>query len=166
MTKESQIEEELICRLSDLKYTYRPDIRDKDTLEQNFRKKFESLNKVNLTDSEFARLREEIVTPDVFESSKRLRERNTFQREDGTPLQYTLVNIKDWCKNEFEVINQLRINTKNSHHRYDVILLINGVPAVQIELKSLQVSPNRAMQQIVEYKTDAGNGIVDYRTGR
>jgi len=161
MIKESQIEEELISRLSDLKYTYRPDICDKDTLEQNFREKFESLNRVSLTDSEFARLRENIVTPDVFESSKRLREYNTFQREDNTPLQYTLVDIKDWCKNEFEVINQLRINTNNSHHRYDVILLINGVPVVQIELKSLQVSPNRAMQQIVDYKSDPGNGYTN-----
>jgi len=63
----------------------------------------------------------------VFTAAKTLRERNTFQREDGTPLQYTLVNIKDWCKNEFEVINQLRINTENSHHRYDVILLVTSV---------------------------------------
>lgn len=161
MAKESIIENELIEKLKDLKYTYRPDIRDKNTLEQNFRQKFEALNRVNLTDSEFNRLREEIIDPDVFESSKRLRERNTFQREDGTPLQYTLVNIKDWCKNDFEVINQLRMNTDNSHHRYDVILLINGIPVVQIELKALQVSPNRAMQQIVDYKNDPGNGYTN-----
>ena len=42
-------------------------------------------------------------------------------REDGTPLNYTLVNLKDWCKNTFKIINQLRINTDYSHHRYDVI---------------------------------------------
>jgi len=161
MTKERQIENELISRLSDLKYTYRPDIRDKDTLEQNFREKFEKLNRVNLTDSEFKKLREEIVNPDVYKASKHLRNTNTFSREDGTPLHYTLVNIKDWCKNDFEIINQLRINTDNSNHRYDVILLINGVPVVQIELKTLQISPNRAMQQIVEYKTDPGNGYIN-----
>lgn len=151
----------MISRLSDLKYTYRPDIRDRDALEQNFREKFETLNRVHLTNSEFARLRDEIVDADVFTAAKTLRERNTFQREDGTPLQYTLVNIKDWCKNEFEVINQLRINTDNSHHRYDVILLINGVPVVQIELKTLQVSPRRAMQQIVDYKNTPGNGYAN-----
>ena len=105
-------------------------------------------------------MRDEIVTTDVFTAAKKLRERNTFIREDGTPLQYTLVNIKDWCKNDFEVVNQLRINTDNSHHRYDVILLINGVPVVQIELKTLQVSPRRAMEQIVEYKNDSGNGYT------
>ncbi|MCZ6802690.1 MAG: type I restriction endonuclease subunit R [Proteobacteria bacterium] len=158
--QESQIEQGLIDKLADLKYTCRPDIRDKSTLEQNFREKFEALNRVHLTDSEFARLRDEIVNADVFTAAKTLRERNTFQREDGTPLQYTLVNIKDWCKNEFEVINQLRINTDNSHHRYDVILLINGVPVVQIELKALEVTPRRAMEQIVDYKNDPGNGYT------
>lgn len=158
MTTEAQIEQDLITKLTELKYSYRPDIRDRAALEQNFRTKFEALNKVKLTDSEFARLRDEIVSADVFAASRTLRQRNTFAREDGTPLQYTLVNIKDWCKNDYEVINQLRINTANSHHRYDVILLINGVPVVQIELKTLQVSPRRAMQQIVDYKNDPGNG--------
>ena len=160
MTTEKEIEPRLIEKLADLKYTYRPDIRDKDALEQNFRKKFEALNRVSLSDAEFARLRDEIVSPDVFTASKTLRERNTFLREDGTPLQYTLVHVKDWCKNDFEVIHQLRINTANSHHRYDVILLLNGVPVVQIELKTLDVSPRRAMQQIVDYKNAAGNGYA------
>lgn len=161
MIRETHIEESFISKLSDLKYTYRPDIRDRDTLERNFREKFQALNRVNLTEAEFARLRDEIINSDVFASSKRLREINTFIREDGTPLHYTLVNIKDWCKNEFEVINQLRINTENSHHRYDVILLINGIPIVQVELKSLEVSPRRAMQQVVDYKSDTGNGFTN-----
>lgn len=161
MTKETQIEEALIGKLSDLKYTYRSDIRDRAALERNFREKFQALNRVNLTDAEFARLRDEIINSDVFASSKRLREINTFSREDGTPLHYTLVNIKDWCKNEFEIINQLRINTENSNHRYDVILLMNGIPVVQIELKTLEVSPRRAMQQIVDYKIDPGNGYTN-----
>ena len=156
--KESQIEESLISKLSDLKYIYRPDIRDKFTLEKNFREKFEALNRVRLTDAEFARLRDEIISPDVFASSKKLREQQYFLREDGTPLHYTLVNNKDWCKNEFEVINQLRINTEYSNHRYDVLILINGVPVVQIELKTLDITPRKAMQQIVDYKNDAGNG--------
>lgn len=76
-------------------------------------------------------------------------------------MYYTLVNIKDWCKNEFEVINQLRMNTQDSNHRYDVILLINGIPVVQIELKTLEISPRRAMQQIVDYKNDPGNGYTN-----
>lgn len=161
MTKEKEIEDGLLEKLKDLKYTYREDIRDRNSLEYNFRQKFETLNRVRLTDSEFKRLLDEIISPDVFVSSKRLRAREVFFREDGTPLHYTLVNIKDWCKNDYEVVNQLRINTSNSHQRYDVILLINGLPVVQIELKALEVSPRRAMQQIVDYKNDAGNGYTN-----
>ncbi len=160
VVREDTIEYGFIGTLQKLKYEYRPDITDRATLEANFREKFESLNRVRLTDAEFARLLDEIVTPDVFTASKTLRAISSFTRDDGTPLNYTLVNIKDWCKNTFEVVRQLRINTDNSHHRYDVILLINGVPCVQIELKTLGISPRRAMEQIVEYKHDPGNGYT------
>lgn len=156
--KENEIELDLLRKLQDLKYEYRADIRDLDALKSNFRGHFDKLNRVKLTDAEFSRLLEEIITPDVFAASRMLREKNTLEREDGTPLDYTLVNTRDWCKNHFEVTNQLRINTENSHHRYDAILLLNGVPVVQIELKTLTISPRRAMQQIVDYKNDPGNG--------
>lgn len=158
MKSEKQIELEFIQKLQDLKYTYREDIRDKSSLEDNFRGHFERLNRVRLSDSEFARLKDSIITADVFAAAKTLREINTFKRDDDTPLQYTLVNIKDWCKNEFELINQLRINTDNSNHRYDVIILINGIPVVQVELKTLHITPKKAMEQIVDYKNDQGNG--------
>jgi type I restriction enzyme R subunit len=160
IVKEEQIEYGFVGKLQNLKYEYRADIRDRAALEKNFREKFEALNRVKLTESEFARLLDEIVTSDVYTAAKTLRGINAFTRDDGTPLNYTLVNIKDWCKNHFEVIHQLRINTDNSHHRYDVIVLINGVPCVQIELKTLGVNPRRAMEQIVEYKHDAGNGYT------
>jgi type I restriction enzyme R subunit len=163
MSKENQIEDDLIKQLTALKYVYRPDIVDRRSLEQNFKSKFETLNRIKLnriklTENEFLRLREVIINPDVFAASKLLREQQYFQREDGTPLHYTLVNIKDWCKNDYEVIRQLRINTENSHQRYDVMLLINGLPVVQIELKKLDISPRKAMQQIVDYKSEPGNG--------
>ena len=158
--REDTIEYGFIGTLQNLKYEYRPDIRDRAALEANFRQHFEALNRVRLTDAEFARLLDEIVTPDVFTAAKTLRSINAFTRDDGTPLNYSLVNLKDWCKNTFEVIHQLRINTDYSHHRYDVILLINGVPCVQIELKTLGVHPRRAMEQIVEYKHDPGNGYT------
>ena len=156
--KEQQIEETLIRKLSDLKWIHRRDINDRMSLEQNFREKFQTLNNVKLTDSEFKRLMEQIITPDVYSASQTLRQINTFHHDDGTPLHYSLVNIKDWCKNTFEVINQLRINTDNSYHIYDVVLLINGVPVAQIELKTLPTSPHRAMQQVVDYKNAPGNG--------
>ncbi len=157
---EQEIEDALIDRLRDLKYVYREDIRDRAALERNFRKHFEDLNRVSLTDKEFGQLHDRIVTPDPFNAATALRNRETLTREDGTPLNYTLVNTRNWCKNSFEVINQLRINTDYSHHRYDVILLMNGVPVVQIELKALGINPRKAMEQIVKYKADPGNGYT------
>lgn len=159
-SSERQLEDELIETLKTLKYAYRADIRDRATLEQNFREKFQALNCVSLTDAEFQRLLDEIVAPDVFTAAQTLRARNAFTRDDGTPLNYTLVNTSDWCKNTFEIVSQLRINTDYSHHRYDVVLLVNGVPVTQIELKTLGVNPRRAMEQIVEYKNDPGNGYT------
>jgi type I restriction enzyme R subunit len=157
---EQGIEDAFLEKLRNLKYTDRPDIRDRGSLEKNFREKFEALNPVHLTDSEFQRLLDELITPDVFTAARVIRERNDFIRDDGTPLAYTVVNIKDWCKNDFEVIHQLRINTDYTHHRYDVILLINGVPVIQVELKTLTVNPRRVMEQIVDYKNDVGNGYT------
>ena len=86
---------------------YRADIRDCDELEKNFREKFEALNCVTLTDGEFQRILEKIINPDVFSAAKMLRAVTDFERDDGTPLNFTLVNITDWCKNSFEVVNQL-----------------------------------------------------------
>lgn len=156
--KESTIEQELIDKLAELKYTFRDDIRDRRALEENFRLKFEALNRVHLTDAEFERLLQQLVTPDVFQAAQTLRGISSFERDDGTPLNFQLVNLKDWCKNDFEVIHQLRLSTDYSYQRYDVVLLLNGLPVVQVELKTLQVSPRRAMQQIVDYKEDPGNG--------
>ncbi len=158
MTTEQDIELNFIETLQNLKYVYNTEVKDKNTLERNFRKRVEALNFVELEDAEFARLLHEIVEADVFSCAKKLRETNYFERDDGTPLHYTLVNTKDWCKNTFEVVNQVRINTDNSHHRYDVMLLINGIPVVQVELKTQAISPRRAMEQIIEYKNDVGNG--------
>lgn len=161
MKDEKQIELDFIEKLKDLKYIYRKDIKDRFSLETNFRQHFERLNMVKLSDSEFNRLKESIINSNVYESAKILRSINTLIRDDDTPLQYILVNINDWCKNEFEIINQLRINTENSNHRYDVIILINGLPIVQVELKTLHINPKKAMEQIVNYKNDTGNGYTN-----
>ena len=158
---EAQLEEQFLGKLQELKYIYRPDIRDLNSLENNFREKFERLNFVRLSAAEFGKLLQENVTSDVFTASKHLREKQTFVRDDGTSFEYTLVNTKDWCKNEFEVVNQLSINTANSRQRYDVIILINGLPLVQIELKRHSVSPLKAVEQIVRYKQDRGNGYTN-----
>ena len=158
---EAQLEQQFLEKLQEMKYTYRSDIHDLDSLEKNFREKFERLNYVSLTDDEFRKLLQENVTSDVFTASKHLREKQTFVRNDGTTFDYSLVNLRDWCKNEYEVVNQLSINTANSRQRYDVIILINGLPLVQIELKRHSVSPLKAVEQIVNYKQDRGNGYTN-----
>ncbi len=158
---EAQLEQQFLEKLQELKYTYRSDIRNLDSLEKNFRQKFERLNFVSLSDDEFRKLLQENITSDVFTASKRLREKQTFTRNDGTTFDYSLVNLRDWCKNDYEVVNQLTINTANSHQRYDVIILINGLPLVQIELKRHSVSPMKAVEQIVNYKQDRGNGYTN-----
>ena len=144
---ETILEQQFIGQLEGLKYAYRQDIRDRASLHANFREKFESLNRCRLTNKEFDRLLLQIVRPDVFHASRSLRERETFEREDGTPLHFELVNTRDWCKNTFEVINQLRMNTANSFHRYDVVLLLNGLPILQVELKQLSVNPGRRLNK-------------------
>lgn len=157
---EAQLEQQFIEKLQELNYIYRSDIRNLDALERNFREKFERLNFVSLSDDEFRKLLQENITSDVFTAAKHLREKQTFVRNDGTTFDYSLVNLRDWCKNEYEVVNQLSINTANSHHRYDVVILINGLPLVQIELKRHSVSPLKAVEQIVKYKQDPGNGYT------
>jgi len=121
----------LIAKLSDAKYSYRSDITSHSLLGLNFREKFEALNSVKLTDNEFFRLLSDIITPDVFKASKILRNINAFTRDDSTSLNYTLVNLKDWCRNHFEVFNQLSINTDSSRWRQAPHLGVgSGTPPV------------------------------------
>jgi type I restriction enzyme R subunit len=158
---ESQIEETLIEKLVGLKYVYRTDIRDRKSLDNNFREKFNLRNYCHLSDGEFDRLLSELIEKDVFKCSKKLREQQLFYRDDGSPIYYNLFDTDNWCKNTFEVVNQLKINTQNSNQRYDVVILINGLPLVQIELKNHGINPRKAMQQIIDYKQDKGNGYLN-----
>jgi type I restriction enzyme R subunit len=158
---ESQLEGELLGKLRELKYEHRTDIRDRASLEKNFREKFQALNQVKLTDGEFYRVLDEIVTPDVFTAAHTLRNRNAFTRDDGTPLNYTSVNIADWCKNTFEVISQLRISTDCSHRRFDGRLPANCVRVPPVEVKALDTNGRQAIRQVVvNSKTDPGNGYT------
>ena len=86
---------------------------------------------------------------DTFTAAQRLRSRNAFTRDDGTPLNYTLVDIDDWCKNTFEVVSQLRINSEYSYHRYDVLLLkkkYNGIDSTEEESAELIESFNEQLE--------------------
>src|SRR5690625_7030752 len=82
-------------------------------------------------------------------------------REVYTTLNNHLFNLIDWCMNFSAAIIQLLNKSDNSHHRYDVILLINGLPLVQIELKTLGINPRRAMEQIIDYRNEPGSGYTN-----
>ena len=94
---ESQLESQLVEKLVGLKYEYRPTIRNRAALEKNFREKFEALNRVRLTDAEFARLLEG-SSAQMSSPPPKPCEASIPTRDDGTPLNYSLVNLKDWCK--------------------------------------------------------------------
>ncbi len=158
---EHDIEMDFIHKLEGQQYVYRDDLSTDKDRNNNFRAKFNALNKVELTDNEFNRLLEQLISSDVFRNAKLLRARTDFEREDGTPLNFILLDTKNWCKNTFEVVRQQHSKTASSYHRYDVLILINGLPLVQIELKSLDVSPRQAMEQIVKYKHDPANGYTN-----
>ena len=156
---ERNIEDMFLKSLRGLGYTYRDDIGNLADIEANFCQKFSALNCVNLTNEEHEQLLDTIISDDTFKCANMLRKTHSFERADGTDFEYTLVNTKDWCKNTFEVIRQPRVNTKYSYHQYDVVILMNGIPVVMVELKKHGISPRRAIEQIVEYKNDVGNGF-------
>lgn len=114
---ENQIDRDLIAAVEDLEYTYCPDIHDRAVLEANFREKFEALNRARLIDSKFQHLLDNVITPDVYNTTQTLRDINSFERDDNTPLNYALVNIRDWCKNHFEMVRQLRISTDSDRFK-------------------------------------------------
>lgn len=160
---EKDIENRLLSQLIEKnKFDDRRDIQDLRALEANFRHRFEQRNQVTLTDKEFDRLRKEIVSSDVYAASQALRQKHTFHRDDGTTFDYTLMDTEKWCQNCFEVTHQIRMNTRyDGGHRYDVVLLLNGLPVAQIELKDTKINTRTAIQQIVDYKQDEGNGYLD-----
>src|SRR5690606_2203755 len=110
-----------------------------DALLQNFKHQLNEFNKYKLngqplTDKEFKRILTLIEGKSVYESAKILRDKLLIEREDGSQLYVELMNTKDWCKNLFQVTTQTTVTGKYTN-RYDVTILINGLPLVQIELK-------------------------------
>lgn len=135
-------------------YKYRPDITDSSQLKQNFRNHFERLNDIKIEDSEFEKWWIDFNSGDIIKR---------FQTLKSDPYQYKDKNNKviKTCKyfdfdnienNEFEIINQLWTRTKDKdYRRFDVLLLINGIPIVHIELKKESNELDDAVRQINEY---------------
>ena len=127
---ELQLENRMIDQLRKQGYNY-VEINDVKELENNFRTQINLHNKVvlegkDLSDKEFEKLMIKISGKGIFQSAKELRQKQDIIRDDGTVVYLELFNIKDWCKNTFQVTHQTTVEGKYTN-RYDVTILINGL---------------------------------------
>jgi len=162
---EAQLEKNMLQQLA--KQGYEPvRINSYDALVENFRAQVNRFNskKLNgnpLTDIEFNRLMTKIDGKSIFESAKILRDKQLIEREDGSQLYIELFNKKDWCKNFFQVTAQTTVTEKYTN-RYDVTILINGLPLVQIELKRRGINFKEAFNQIQRYRKHSYKGLYRF----
>ena len=141
-------------------------ISDVKSLEENFRKQVNIHNKIALhgkvlNDKEFERLLLKISGKGVFQTAKELRQKQDIERDDGTVVYIELFNSRDWCKNAFQVTHQTTVEGMYTN-RYDVTILINGLPLVQIELKRRGNDVIEAFNQIKRYKRHSYLGLYKF----
>lgn len=160
---EAQLEESLVQRLTGLGYD-RVTITDADQLRANLKKQLEIHNKIQLSNHEFAKVLNHLDKGNVFERAKILRDRLQFTRDDGSSCYLQFLNTEHWCQNQYQVTNQVTIEGKYKN-RYDVTLLVNGLPLVQIELKRRGMELKEAFNQINRYQRHsfwAESGLFQY----
>ena len=160
---EAQLENSLIKRLESLGYEY-VTIANSDGLRANLKRQLENHNKATLSDTEFTRVINHLDKGSVFERAKTLRERMHLTRDDGSSLYLQFLNTEHWCRNEYQVTNQVS-QTGSYLNRYDVTLLVNGLPLVQIELKRRGMELKEAFNQINRYQRHsfwAGHGLFNF----
>ncbi len=124
---EAGLENNLIKQLENEGYE-RVILKDKSDLEYNFKKQLESFNKTKFNESEFKKILIYLEGGSIFEKAKKLRDQFELQRDDGV-FYVKFLNKKEWCKNIFQVTNQITYKGKYEN-RYDVTILINGLPLV------------------------------------
>ncbi len=160
---EYALEESLISQLEGMEYS-RVVIDNEAGMLANLKSQLEVHNKITFTNNEFNRILNHLNTGGVFDRAKVLRDRYALKRDDDSVAYVDFINMDDWCLNEFQVTNQISIEGKRKN-RYDVTLLINGLPLVQIELKRRGVELKQAFNQIQRYhhdSYDAGYGLFQY----
>ncbi len=159
------LEENVIKQLQDLGYE-RVSLRNETQLKENFRRilnerNADKLEGTPISDSEFKRIMIDISDKSVFESAQILRDKYVLERDDETKVYLSLMNIKKWCQNTFQVTNQVSVNDTHKS-RYDVTVLINGLPLVQIELKRSGVAITEAFNQIERYRRQNYTGLFRF----
>ena len=168
LQSEAALENGLIATLQKMNYEY-VHIEDEKALSANFKKQLEKHNKKRLeelgrtefTESEFERILIHLEGGTRFEKAKKLRDPHAFELESGERIWVEFFNRTHWCQNEFQVSNQITVDG-GKKCRYDVTLLINGLPLVQIELKRRGVELKQAYNQIQRYHKTSLHGLFDY----
>ena len=165
---EAALEEGLIRTLIENSYE-RVVIKEEENLRDNFKRQLEKHNRKELelhgrtqfTDAEFDRILLHLEGGTRFEKAKKLRDLYTLQTDDGKNIWVEFLNTKRWCQNEFQVANQITVEGRKKC-RYDVTILINGLPLVQIELKKRGVELKQAYNQVQRYHKTSFHGLFDY----
>ncbi len=147
---EAQLEESLIERLGGLGYE-RVVIVDEAALIANLKRQLEKHNGIVFSQAEFARILNHLDKGNVFERAKTLRDRFHLSRDDGSSIYIEFLNVDRWCQNEYQVTHQITMDG-SYRNRYDVTLLVNGLPLVQIELKRRGLELKEAFNQINRYQ--------------
>lgn len=158
---EAELEKELIAALQGLKYEFIA-INNEDELYRNFRKQIDTINHIKLSDREFDRLLNSILGKSRFESAKNLRQDQEIEFDsDGKKHSVRIFDKGNWCNNIFQVTHQVTMQGKHEN-RYDVTILINGLPLVQIELKRRGMDLKKAFNQICRYQRDSYKNLFYY----
>lgn len=150
---EQELENNMIDQLVKLGYT-RVIIPDEAALLANLQRQLEKHNNTTFTESEFSNILNHLHKGNIFQRAKTLRGRFNVKRDDGTSDSIEFLNQTSWCQNEYQVSNQITIFGKRKN-RYDVTLLVNGLPLCQIELKKRGVEMKKAFHQINRYHRDS-----------
>ena len=152
MTKQPELilEDNLIAQLQTLGYTF-VTINDEKDLLSNLKSQLERHNNITFSAKEFDRVLNILSKGTVFEKAKTLREKQHIVRDNGDHLYFEFIEQENWCQNQFQVTRQVSMEGSYKN-RYDVTLLINGLPLVQIELKRRGIELKEAFNQINRYQ--------------
>lgn len=165
---EAALEAGLIATLQQMDYEY-VQIAEEDNLQANFKRQLEKHNRKQLsehgrtefTGEEFEKILIYLEGGTRFEKAKKLRDLYPLDTSDGKRIWVEFLNRQQWCQNEFQVSNQITVEGRKKC-RYDVTILINGLPLVQIELKRRGVELKQAYNQIQRYHKTSFHGLFDY----
>ena len=161
---EAQLEAQLIGHLAAQGYAEIA-IADEQALEDNFKSQFEAFNKTKLakplSDKEWERVFNHLKGKSIFQCAKTLRDKYPLERDDGSKVYLQFLNEEDPTKNIFQVTHQTTVVGKYKN-RYDVTILVNGLPLIQIELKRRGIDIREAVNQIMRYKKHSYGGLFHY----